>query len=71
MSNVCKYARFAYIGPYEDLPQGRSRMMEVIRDPAAFPHQVQEEGAYIQHYANDASVAPPEELLTHIHVPIY
>ena len=61
-----KYVRFELTGPYDLLPQSSGRVWEIVGEKKL---EVRDDFA-IENYVNDPRVTPPEELITHILVPI-
>jgi effector-binding domain-containing protein len=63
--NGGKYSRFALTGHYSNLPQASGRVFEIVAEKAI---QLRDDFC-IEHYVNDPSKTPEEELVTEILVP--
>lgn len=61
-----KYARFELTGPYDDLPQASGRAWAIVGEKKM---DVRDDFA-IENYVNDPSTTPPEQLVTHILIPV-
>ena len=61
-----RYRRFVLTGPYGDLPEATGRVWQI----AAQEHFELREDFAIEHYVNDPSVTPAEDLVTEILVPV-
>jgi len=60
-----KYSRFVLTGPYANLGPASGRVWSIVAETGI---AVRDDFA-IEHYLNDPSVTPPEELMTEILVP--
>ena len=61
-----RYRRFVLTGPYGDLPETTGRVWQI----AAQEHFELRDDFAIEHYVNDPSVTPAEDLVTEILVPV-
>ena len=61
-----KFVRFELTGPYDLLPQASGRVWQIVGEKKL---EVRDDFA-IENYVNDPRVTPPEQLITHIMIPI-
>jgi predicted transcriptional regulator YdeE len=61
-----KYVRFELTGPYDQLPQASGRAWAIVAEKKI---ELRDDFA-IENYVNDTRVTPPEQLITHIMVPV-
>lgn len=62
-----KYVKFVLTGSYMGLPQAYTRALEIIQEQKITIR----EAFYIEHYVNDMSITPENELVTHIMIPVH
>lgn len=60
------YRRFVLTGPYGDLPEASARVWQIVAQERA---KLRNDFA-IEHYVNDPSVTPAEDLITEILIPV-
>jgi effector-binding domain-containing protein len=61
-----RYARFVLTGPYSQLPQATTRVVEIVSDKKLRLR----DDYHIEHYMNDSATAPEEKLGTEILFPV-
>ena len=61
-----KYARFVLTGPYSQLPQATTRVVEIVSDKKLRLR----DDYHIEHYMNDSATTPEEKLVTEILFPV-
>jgi predicted transcriptional regulator YdeE len=61
-----KYARFQLTGPYSQLGQATTRVMEIVRDS----NLKLRDDYHIEHYVNDPRHTPEHQLVTEILLPV-
>jgi len=61
-----KYVRFILTGPYDLLPQASGQAWSIVGEKKL---EVRDDFA-IENYVNDPRTTPPEQLVTHIMIPI-
>jgi len=61
-----KYARFVLTGPYSQLPQATSRVVDIVSGKKLRLR----DDYHIEHYTNDPATTPEEKLVTEILFPV-
>lgn len=62
-----KYGKFTLTGPYAQLPEASGRVHEIVKSTNM---DVRKDAFFVEHYANDPSTTPEDQLVTHIMIPI-
>lgn len=62
-----KYLQFTLTGPYDQLPTACGRVFALVKERGI---AVDESRLFIENYVNNPGTVPPEELITHICIPI-
>jgi DNA gyrase inhibitor GyrI len=62
-----KYATFTLTGSYSNLPKACGRVFEIVKETNL---DVRKDAFYVEHYVNNPSDTPEDQLITNIMVPI-